>query len=114
LNAMVKDQVLPETRTYSVIVRASLTNNLFEQAVALLRGALGLPGAHHVVTRAECWNLDYGLVSETLNSLVDKGFAQSLAVPLLNDIKSHKPRVRIDAYTQKKVMSSSDSKAKAW
>jgi pentatricopeptide repeat protein len=112
LSVMVKAQVLPESRTYSLLVRASMTSNLFEQAVALLRGALGLPGAHHVVARAACPNLDHALVSETLNSLVEKGVAQTLAVPLLNDLKANKPRVRIDVYTQKKVMSSS-SKTKA-
>jgi pentatricopeptide repeat protein len=112
LDAMVKAHVVPESRTYSLLVRASMSSNLYEQAAALLRGALGLPGAHHVVARAACPNLDYGLVSETLNSLVDKGFAQLLAAPLLNDVKAQKPRVRIDAYTQKRVTSSS-SKARA-
>jgi len=114
LETMVKDNVQPESRTYMLVVRASMSSNLAEQAVALLRGALGLPRAHHVVSHARCPNLDHALVNETLNGLVDRGFTQALAVPLLTDIKSAKQRINVDASTQRRVMSSSMGEDKAW
>merc|ERR1719174_3198634 len=114
LGSMVKDNVLPESRTYMLLVRACMSNNQAQQAVALLRGALGLPGAHHVVSRARCPNLDHALVNEALNGLVDRGFTQALAVPLLTDIKSANQRINVDASTQRRVMSSSMGEDKAW
>merc|ERR1719263_858674 len=106
LETMLKNNVYPESRTYMLLVRASLSSHNAEQAVALLRGALGLPGSHHIVSQARCFNLDNALVNETLNALVDRGFTQAFAVPLLNDIKSSKQRVNVDAYTQRRVTSS--------
>merc|ERR1719174_302493 len=114
LETMVKDNVWPESRTYMLLVRACMSSNQAEQAVALLRGALGLPGAHHVVSHTRCPNLDHALVNEALNGLVDRGFTQALAVPLLTDIKSAKQRINVDASTQRRVMSSSMGEDKAW
>merc|ERR1719174_2803129 len=114
LETMVKDNVQPESRTYTLLVRGSMSSYNAEQAVALLRGALGLSGAHRVVSQAQCPNLDSALVNETLNALVDRGFTQALAVPLLTEIKSVKQRVNVDASTQRRVMSSSMGEDKAW
>jgi pentatricopeptide repeat protein len=114
LETMLKNNVYPESRTYVLLVRASLSSHNAEQAVALLRGALGLSGAHHIVSQAWCHNLDNALVNETLNALVDRGFTQAFAVPLLNDIKSSKLRVNVDAYTHKRVMSSGAGDEKGW
>jgi pentatricopeptide repeat protein len=114
LQTMINEDVHPDSRTYTILVRASIANNLAEQAVALLRGALGLSGASPVVSQSMCANLDHALVNETLNGLVDRGCTQSLAVPLLNDVKACKQRVRVDATTQSRVMSNSMGQDKTW
>jgi len=114
LETMVKESVRPDNRTYKLLVRGSISSNHAEQAVALLRGALGLFGAHPVVARAACSPIDHALVNETLNSLVDRGFTQSLAVPLLTDIKSSRQNIRIDAETQSRVISSSMGQDRTW
>jgi pentatricopeptide repeat protein len=114
LETMVREGIYPESRTYSVLTRSCMASNQAEEAVALLRGALGLSGAHPIVARKMCPNLDHAVVNEVLNGLVDRGFTQTLAVPLLTDIKSGKQRVRIDGATQSRVMSSSMDKDKTW
>jgi pentatricopeptide repeat protein len=107
LEKMIQDGVVPESRTYSILVRTSISKGLFEQAVGLLRGALGLSGALPFLQQrgAVCHNLDYSLINETLAILADRGQAQSLAVPLLSAIRQNYPKIRIDAATQRKVMS---------
>jgi pentatricopeptide repeat protein len=114
LEKMIKGGVQPEGRTYAILVRAHISSNNAEAGVALIRGALGLSGAHPIVSRSRCSNVDHALVNEILNSLVDRGFTQTLAVPLLTDIKSCKQQVRIDKTTQSRVMSSSMGKDKTW
>jgi len=114
LQTMIKEDVHPDSRTYTILVRANMANNLAEQAVALLRGALGLTGASSVVSQSMCAKLDHALVNETLNGLVDRGCTQSLAVPLLKDVKACKQRVRVDATTQSRVMSNSMGQDKTW
>jgi len=107
LEQMMKERIVPDSRTYSILVRSSLSKGLFDQAAGLLRGALGLPDALPFLQQrtAVCPNLDYALVNETLASLAERGQAQNLAVPLLSAIKQNTPKVRIDAATQRKVMS---------
>jgi pentatricopeptide repeat protein len=114
LQRMVENEVQPEGRTFTLLVRGSMTNNNAEQAVQLLRGALGLPGAHHLVSKVRCANLDHAVVNELLNGLVDHGLTQTLAVPLLTDIKAGKQRVNVDASTQRRVMSTSMGEDKTW
>jgi pentatricopeptide repeat protein len=116
LDQMVSERVVPDNRTYAILVRASISKGLFEQAVGLLKGALGLPGAPTSLQdwTAVCQNLDHALVNEALASLADRGHSQDLAVPLLSNIRQSAQTswVRIDAATQRKVMSpclSSDS-----
>merc|ERR1719231_630429 len=107
LEQMIKERIVPESRTYSILVRSSISKGLFEQAVGLLRGALGLPDALPFLQQrtAVCPNLDHAVVNETLNSLSERGQAQNFAVSLLSAIRQHAPRVRIDAATQRKIMS---------
>jgi pentatricopeptide repeat protein len=114
LQTMVKEGVQPEGRTYAVLVRAHISGNNAELAVALIRGALGLSGAHPIVSRSRCAAVDHALVNETLNSLVDRGFTQTLAVPLLTDIKSCKKHIRVDNNTHSRVMSFSMGQDKSW
>merc|ERR1719238_92808 len=107
LEQMIKERVVPESRTYSILVRSSISRGLFEQAAGLLKGALGLPDALPFLQQrvAVCQNLDSALVNETLSSLAERGQAQNLAVPLLAAIRQNAPRVRIEASTQRQVMS---------
>merc|ERR1719238_2622879 len=107
LEQMLAERIAPDSRTYSILVRASISKGLFTQAADLLKGALGLPDAPHTLQQpiAICTNLDYGLINETLSSLAEHGHGQDLAVPLLSNIRQNAPKVRIDASMQRKVMS---------
>jgi pentatricopeptide repeat protein len=109
LEQMIKERIVPDSRTYAILVRGSISKNMLEQAAGLLRGALGLPDALPYLRSytAVCPNLDNSVVNEALASFAEKGHAQDLAAPLLAEIRQNKPRVRIDAATQRKVMSSS-------
>jgi pentatricopeptide repeat protein len=114
LETMIQEGVNPESRAYAILARACMLSNQAEQAVSLLRGALGLPGAHPIVARKTCPNLDPAIVGEILHGLVDRGFTQTLAVPLLTDIKCGKQRIRVDAAIESKVMSSSTDNERPW
>jgi pentatricopeptide repeat protein len=107
LEQMVQERVVPESRTYAILVRACMFKNLVDQAVGLMKGALGLPDALPFLQKsvAVCPNLDYGVVNEFLSGLADKGRASDLAVPLMSSIKQHCPKVRIDRATQQRVLS---------
>jgi len=107
LEQMVSERIAPEGRTYAILLRASMSKGLFAQAVGLLRGALGLSAALPFLQQniAVCPGLDYALVNEVLGGLADRGRAKDLAVPLLQDIRQNAPKIRIDAATQRKVMS---------
>merc|ERR1719272_1221348 len=100
LETMVRERVYPDCRTYGVLIRASLYQESYQQADALLRSALGLPGAS---VQSACYTIDPSLVNETLTSLAEWGGAKSLAAPLLADIKKHKVKVNIDEGTQRRV-----------
>merc|ERR1719230_2376297 len=65
LEQMIKERVVPESRTYSILVRSSISKGMFEQAAGLLQGALGLPDAlPFLQTRtAFCPNLDSAVVN---------------------------------------------------
>mmetsp|Transcript_11792 Transcript_11792/g.31144 ORF Transcript_11792/g.31144 Transcript_11792/m.31144 type:complete len:1117 (+) Transcript_11792:119-3469(+) len=105
---MIKERVQPDNRTYTILVRASLSHGLCDQAAGLVRAALGLRGALPLAgdaSVARISNLDPALVGEMLQSLTDKGHVHNLAVPLLSDIKHDKPSYRIDAAVQRHVMS---------
>jgi pentatricopeptide repeat protein len=108
LEQMISERITPDGRTYSILVRASISRGFFDQAVGLLRGALGLPEALPFLQQrlAICQNLDYNLANETLSSLAERGHAKDLAAPLLSVIKQNAPKVRIDATTQRKIMDS--------
>jgi len=108
LEDMVKEGVRPDTRSYTILVRACLSQGHYEQAAALVRSALDLPGKVPSLasSTAVCSSLDHGLVNETLVTLAERGH-QEMAVPLLADIKHHKPRVFIQPSTQRRIVSSS-------
>jgi len=110
LEQMLKERVAPDSRTYAILMRASMTKGLFQQVAGLMRGALGLEQtvpalAFLAKSSAVCWNVDNALVNEILASLADRGHAKDLAIPLLSSIKQNAPKVRVDAATQRRIMS---------
>jgi len=107
LEQMIVERVVPDNRTYAILVRACMSKGLYEQASGLMRGALGVQGALPFLQQstAACPNLDPALVNETLAGLASRGRAQDLAVPLLSDIRQGATWCRIDAATQRQVMS---------
>jgi len=111
LEKMVKERVQPDCRTYGTLIRASIYQESYKQADALLRTALGLPGAMDLgdARTSTCYTIDNVLVNETLTSLADWGCAKSLAAPLLADIRKHKPRVNVDQATQRRIAMSDES-----
>jgi pentatricopeptide repeat protein len=108
LETMTNERISPENRTYAILVRACISQGQYDHAIALLRGALGLPSANEVFLRnaasAVCHCLDAALINEALISLADSRYAQEAAVSLLSDIKRQKPKIRIDSTTQRRVM----------
>jgi pentatricopeptide repeat protein len=106
LETMVQKRVTPDSRTYTILVRSSISRGLFDQAVGLLRGALGMQDALPFLRTpaAVCPNLDNALVNEALVNIADLGRAEDVAVPLLASIKQDATWVRIDAATQRRVM----------
>jgi pentatricopeptide repeat protein len=107
LEQMIQEKVAPDSRTYSILIRSSISKGLFEQAAGLLRGALGLSDALPFLQQrgAVGPNIECALVNETLSSLAERGQTQNLAVPLLTAIRQNAPKVRIDAAIQRRVMS---------
>jgi len=112
LEQMVAERVVPDSRTYAILVRACMNKGMFNEAAGLLKGALGLPDApKYLQTRsAACSTIDFAMVNETLSTLNDRGHGHDLAVPLLTSIRQHSSWVRIDPATQRKVMSPCISK----
>jgi len=106
LEQMIKEKVAPDSRTYAILVRGNMSKGLLEEAVGLLKGALGLPGALPFLQQsmAVCWNFDSAVVNEALWNFAEWGHAKDLAIPLLTEIRQNAPKVRIDAATQRKVM----------
>merc|ERR1719424_832328 len=107
LEQMITERIVPDNRTYAILVRACMSKGLYEQAGGLMRGALGVQGALPFLqhSTAACPNLDPALVNEILAGLASRGRAQDLAVPLLSDIRQGATWCRIDAATQRQVMS---------
>lgn len=110
LETMVKERIQPESRTYAILIRASISHRHYDQAAGLLRAALGLHGAFPVFlaeahASAVCPNLDFALVNETLAALADSGRSLDIASPLLADIKQYKSKVRIDPNVQRRIVS---------
>merc|ERR1719183_2006092 len=74
VETMVKENVPLDSRTYGVLIRASIFQNQYQQAAGLLRAALGMPGALDILADsryATCTSIDSNLVNETLHKLVD-------------------------------------------
>eukprot|EP00747_Dinoflagellata_sp_TGD_P161883 gnl/TRDRNA2_/TRDRNA2_178876_c0_seq1.p1 gnl/TRDRNA2_/TRDRNA2_178876_c0~~gnl/TRDRNA2_/TRDRNA2_178876_c0_seq1.p1 ORF type:complete len:1098 (-),score=255.53 gnl/TRDRNA2_/TRDRNA2_178876_c0_seq1:57-3350(-) len=100
---MLHERVRPDNRTYAVLIRGCLQGSQCAEAADLVRKAFQLPGSNQPLAAV---NLESALVSEALVGLADRGHAEDLAVPLLSDIKQHKPQVRIESSTTRRLMAS--------
>jgi len=107
LEQMVKERVSPDSRTYAILMRASISKGLVSDTAGLLKGALGLTDALPFLQQpiAACSNLDNSVVNEVLVSIAEQGHAEDVAAPLLSIIRKNAPWVRIDAATQRKIIS---------
>merc|ERR1719420_10444 len=107
LEQMAKQGVQPDSRTYSMVIRACIQGGLQDEAAGLLRASLGLPEPIPMLARlrASPVHLDSTFVNESIGGLAESGRGQELAAALLSDIKKHNTRIRIDAHTQRRVTS---------
>merc|ERR1719388_385580 len=110
LNQMVKERIQPDNRTYTLLVRGCVAATQLEQAVGILRAGLGLPEplsqfqGPQAQSVTYCSQLNYSLVSELLVALAERGRAQALALPLLEDLRKYRPHVHIESSVQGHVM----------
>merc|ERR1719379_3200637 len=107
LEQMAKEGVQPDSRTYSMVIRACIQGGLQEEAAGLLRAALGLPEPIPILSRfrATAVHLDSNFVNESIGGLAESGRGHGLAASLLSDLRKHNPRIRVDADTQRRVKS---------
>merc|ERR1719198_2556484 len=97
---MVKERIQPDNRTYTILVRGCVSANWLEQAVGILRAGLGLPDALVQFQGAQaqsvtyCSQLNHNLASELLVALAERGRAQALALPMLEDLRKFRPHIR--------------------
>jgi len=107
LEQMANDGVQPDSRTYSMLIRACIQGGLQEEAAGLLRAALGLPEPIPILSRfrATAVHLDSNFVNESIGGLAESGRGHGLAASLLSDLRKHNPRIRVDADTQRRVKS---------
>merc|ERR1719421_636412 len=100
LERMLKEKVRPEGRTYTLLIQGSISTGEPEIAVGLLRAAAGLPDPLPQLARfgdaARPASLPPSLASDTLGMLMDRGHAEHLAVPLLQDLKRLRPTISIN------------------
>jgi pentatricopeptide repeat protein len=99
LEQMLKDRVRPEARTYVLMIRGCMAAGDCALAAETLRLACGLPCTLPQFSRfgeaaptpkiSEC-------VSDTLRTLADRGHAEDLAGPLLQDLKRFQPGLKIE------------------
>jgi pentatricopeptide repeat protein len=108
LETMVKERVQPDSRMYAILIRSGFFQDKPEQADALFRSALGLPGSYSLpgLSLTACHPLDHKFVNETLTSFVEKGYTQTFAAPLMSDIKSSKLKVNIDQALRRRITTS--------
>lgn len=100
LERMLKEHVRPDGRTYTLLIQGFISAGQPEIAVGLLRAACGLPDPLPQLTcfgdSARPASFPPSLASDTLGMLMDRGHAEHLAVPLLQDLKRLRPGISIN------------------
>jgi len=111
LEQMGRDRITPDMRTYSCLIRTCMSTGQLDTAALVFRAAAGLPcaapypsgGNNHTNNRGQRGLEE--LTSEVLNSLASRGRSEDLAMPILSDIRTYQPQLRVDSATQRKVAS---------
>lgn len=99
---MLRAQVKPDTRTYTLLVRACLGSHKLEDVAGLIRAAFGLRGAHprtggcSPATYRPTGGLPQDLISEALQGIACKGGSNEVvAMQLLQDLR-RVPGIKVD------------------
>mmetsp|Transcript_99372 Transcript_99372/g.296946 ORF Transcript_99372/g.296946 Transcript_99372/m.296946 type:complete len:278 (+) Transcript_99372:2-835(+) len=104
---MVQEGVQPNERTYAILLRGLLAAGQHDTVAGLIRTALSLEGGLPALARhrstAAC-SLDGSIVNQTIAGLAE-GCQTQLASELLTQIRECRPKIRITAATQSKVVS---------
>mmetsp|Transcript_4426 Transcript_4426/g.11413 ORF Transcript_4426/g.11413 Transcript_4426/m.11413 type:complete len:1020 (-) Transcript_4426:249-3308(-) len=93
LEKMLSEHVRPDARTYGLLMRACLHANQVDDAVALLRGALGLNGTHPRIAKFRPMDvqprggLPGEMVSEILGLVAGARPEDPMVVQLLRDVR---------------------------
>jgi len=106
LEQMQHNGVRPDSRTFTLLLRASLASCKVKETAALLRAAFGLPGGHPSVFKprncsskarldGNSCKLCPDVVAEVLEGLAIQRGSPQLAVQLLRDLRSV-PGLRVD------------------
>lgn len=95
LEKMVKEKIRPDTRTYSLLLRAAVYEGAAQDAAGLIRAAMGLHGAHPRLASCDPrtvrphGGLPTNLLSEILEDMVCQSRDSKIAVALLQDLRTH-------------------------
>jgi len=98
---MVWEKVRPDVRSYTLLLRACVAAEMFQDCAGLLRAGCGLRGAHPRVARFETNSLrpqaglPTDLISETLAGIACEGCDEQLAVQLFRDLRKL-PGLKLD------------------
>eukprot|EP00747_Dinoflagellata_sp_TGD_P020252 gnl/TRDRNA2_/TRDRNA2_127700_c3_seq1.p1 gnl/TRDRNA2_/TRDRNA2_127700_c3~~gnl/TRDRNA2_/TRDRNA2_127700_c3_seq1.p1 ORF type:complete len:301 (+),score=61.85 gnl/TRDRNA2_/TRDRNA2_127700_c3_seq1:89-904(+) len=117
LVTMMEERIRPDARAYTVILRACADAGERQEAVGLLRAALGLGGqvhprlAHFPARELQPQGgLPKDVIAEMLGSIAGRpGQEDIIVVQLLRDLKQHMPTFKIDPKLQLRLATSASS-----
>lgn len=102
---MLTERVRPETRTYTLLIRACVANGEADDAAGLLRAAVGLSGVHRSLSKYDSrllqpqGGLASALITEVIEGIAGQCRSERLAVELLRDLRTNS-RVKLDPKLQ--------------
>jgi pentatricopeptide repeat protein len=105
LERLLNENVRPDTRTYSLLLKACIAEQESQDAAGLMRAAVGLRGVHPRLMGYSAsalqpqGGLPPALISEVIEGIAGTCKEERLAVALLKDIRS-KSNIRIDPKLQ--------------
>jgi len=103
LEWMLKERVRPEARTYVLLIRGCMAAGDCTSAAEVLRLACGLPcnlPQFSQFGESACASKISECASDTLRTLADRGHAEDLAGPILQDLKRLKPGIKVEPQVQ--------------
>jgi len=100
LETMLKEGVRPDTRTYTLLLRACVAAGAMSEVAGLVRGATGLPGAPEYLARPEArlqGGLSRDMIAEVLMGMSNRcGTDAAIALQLFQELKTKMPGLRLD------------------